>query len=53
LRLGSKGRYGLSVVGRENCVIPLLHTGHTWALSRCSLLYTWQSRIQIHVTLLL
>ena len=29
LRLGSKGRYGLCVGGRYNCVIPLLHTGHT------------------------
>ena len=26
LRLGSKGRYGLCVGGRLNCVIPLLHT---------------------------
>ena len=26
LWLGSKGRYGLCVGGRQNCVIPLLHT---------------------------
>jgi len=32
LRLGSKGRYGSCVGGRLNCVIPLLHTGHIWAL---------------------
>ena len=28
LRLRSKGRYGSCVVGRQNCVIHLLHTGH-------------------------
>ena len=32
LQLGSKGRYGSCVGGRQNYVIPLLHMGHIWAL---------------------
>jgi len=28
LRLGSKGRYGSCVGGRQNYVIPSLHTAH-------------------------
>ena len=38
LRLGSKGRYGLCVGGRQNCVTLLLHTGYIWALLRCSMI---------------
>ena len=48
---GSKGRYGLCVGGRQDCVIPLLHAGHVWALSRYSLLYE-KALYKIHVTLL-
>jgi len=32
LWLGSEGRYGSCVGGRSNCMSPLLHTGHIWAL---------------------
>jgi len=41
LRLRSKGRYGSCVGGRS--VIPLLHTGHIWALSRCSMIRRYKN----------